>query len=220
MKQIKLYLTIFLIFIANHSFSLPFDSLYVNIQNDTLFVYDINEVNCMFSPIINYTIENNVIKIVEHDTSKKWTTCQNVKTFCIPITGLTEGHYIINIYYKYDCRNYDPDSLYFRGSIEVDFIINKIEPNTNKIMDYNLFNCYPNPFNSSLNINYRLNHLSNIEIDIFNELGQYIHQIEKSNKKEGDYHINCNFKSLQSGVYIIKLSSNKFCLTKKVTLIK
>jgi len=48
------------------------------------------------------------------------------------ITGLHEGHYTINIYYQYDFEYYDPDSLYYRGSIEVDFFKTGIIQNNAK----------------------------------------------------------------------------------------
>ncbi len=122
MKSLKFhFITLLLLISINKSFGFTRDSLYTEIRNDTLFVFDMNEVNSEFSPVITYTIEDSIITIIEHDTSTNYTTGQWVKIFCTPIIGLNEGHYSIDIFYQYDFAYYVPDSLYFRGSIEVDF---------------------------------------------------------------------------------------------------
>ena len=222
MKYLKYSLIFLLVLLVNRSFGqrTP-DSLYTKIQNDTLIVCDLSEVNKMFSPVITCSIKNDSITIVEHDTSSIHATGVCLKRFCTPIPDIVEGHYFINVYYQYDVGYwYTPDSLYFRGAIEVDFYKSAVEKKRDNIPENYALRCYPNPFNSDLMIDYQLKKPSHITIDIFNELGQHIEQIEKSAKDKGSYRILYNCQSLKSGIYMIRIMSDEFTQTEKVTLIK
>ena len=209
MNFIKQYIIILLLLIVKQSISQTIDSLYTIIQNDTLLVYDVYEVNRMFSPIIDYSVENNIITIVEHDTSKLWVTGVTLKTFCIPITGLIDGHYIINIYHQYDFNYYVPDSLYFRGSIEVDFTKSYIDHINRMGVNYILFTCYPNPFNSSTNIYFKLLKSSYVKLEIFDLLGNEIITLVEDYQHAGEYKIPWNVSELPSGIYLCRLICSK-----------
>ena len=177
------YFLIVLLLISQNLFGITSDSLYTEIRNDTLLIHFFDEVNCMFSPIINYSISENIISIVAHDTSTEYVTCENIKAYSVPIIGLASGHYQINLYFKYTFHYYDPDSLYLINSTEIDYIKTGVQNyNTDdKITDIkmNFLYCYPNPFNSSLGIKFILPAPSKVQLIIFNNIGQCISKLDK-----------------------------------------
>ena len=84
---------------------------------------------------------------------------------------------------------------------------------------------YPNPFNSQTNIRFQLSIQSRVKLEIFNILGQKIKTLINEEKSPGYYTIDWDGKndygySVNSGIYFIKFSSDKFLDTKKMTLLK
>ncbi|MAO65813.1 MAG: glucose sorbosone dehydrogenase [Balneola sp.] len=79
---------------------------------------------------------------------------------------------------------------------------------------------YPNPFNPSTQITYQLPEAADIELSVFNMLGQKIRVLESTRKAAGSYTISFDASSLTSGVYIYQLQSGSTTLTRKMTLIK
>ena len=88
-----------------------------------------------------------------------------------------------------------------RGLTSVDNIIN---PNKNFI----LFNNYPNPFNPSTNIKFYLDKDSNIELKVYNALGNLVTTLVKGYHRSGSYEINFNAKNLPGGVYFYELKTD------------
>jgi flagellar hook assembly protein FlgD len=92
--------------------------------------------------------------------------------------------------------------------------------------DFHLFQNYPNPFNSTTIINVYLEKDANINLTIYNMLGQKVNTLFNG-YLEADQHsftwnsIDENGNKAASGVYYYKISSeNKFELAKKMLLIR
>ena len=86
--------------------------------------------------------------------------------------------------------------------------------------EYALYQNYPNPFNPVTSIRYALPVKSDVDITLYNLLGQKICTII-SGKQEAGYHIvQFNGIDLSSGVYFYKISTNNFSQIKKMILIK
>jgi len=98
----------------------------------------------------------------------------------------------------------------------------EITKNTNNIPVYcRLFQNYPNPFNSSTVVSYELPKRGNVNLSLFNSLGQLVKIIVKGNKDTGYYSIIINSDNLSSGIYFYKITvDNKFIDTKKLVIIK
>jgi len=85
---------------------------------------------------------------------------------------------------------------------------------------------YPNPFNLSTNIQFSLSNISQVEIKIYNSLGQQIKALVNEKKSKGNHSItwdgtNLIGQSIPSGIYIYELliNGNK-TESKKMLLIK
>ncbi len=84
---------------------------------------------------------------------------------------------------------------------------------------------FPNPFNNQTNIEFQLAAESSIKLEIFNILGQKVKILFNGEKSPGYYTtswngINDSGVSVNSGIYFIKFSSEKFSEIKKITLLK
>ena len=69
---------------------------------------------------------------------------------------------------------------------------------------------YPNPFNPSTKIKYSIPQLSNIELTVFNILGNEIETLVNEEKTAGTYEVNWYPDNLPSGVYFYQLKAGDF----------
>lgn len=69
---------------------------------------------------------------------------------------------------------------------------------------------YPNPFTDILNVTYSVPADTYVNIEIFDLLGRVQCQILNEFKKEGEYKISYNGSEIQSGLYIIKITTPDF----------
>jgi glycosidase len=95
------------------------------------------------------------------------------------------------------------------------------------IKSFQLFDNYPNPFNGTTTIRYRLSEMTPTQtsIKIVNILGQEIKTLVAEKQSAGDYRVNWdgldNFgKPVASGVYLYAITSGRYSDVKKLVLIK
>jgi len=79
---------------------------------------------------------------------------------------------------------------------------------------------YPNPFNAKTTINFTVPSQSQVDLEIYNLLGQKIATLVSQNIAAGNYSINWDASNVGSGVYFYKLTANNFTETRSLTLIK
>jgi hypothetical protein len=103
----------------------------------------------------------------------------------------------------------------------VDSITTSIKSYTDIIPEeLHLFQNYPNPFNPSTRIDYHLPEKTFVTIKVYDMLGKQIKTIDEGEKQAGDYSASFNAEKLSSGVYIVRLQTNKKALTRKMILMK
>jgi len=110
------------------------------------------------------------------------------------------------------------DGLYWRPLSE---LVSSVPGSDNDVpTDYSLFQNYPNPFNPDTKINYSVPQYSQVQIKVFDVLGNEIAILANEEKPVGTYEINWNAESIPSGVYFYQLKAGDFVSTKKMTLLK
>jgi hypothetical protein len=87
-------------------------------------------------------------------------------------------------------------------------------------VEFSLDQNYPNPFNPSTTINYSISEAGNVEMKVYDILGNQVATLVNEAKAPGNYSAVFDASSLASGIYIYKLSANNFLQTKKMILIK
>ncbi|MGB5892904.1 MAG: T9SS type A sorting domain-containing protein, partial [Ignavibacteriaceae bacterium] len=91
---------------------------------------------------------------------------------------------------------------------------------TNKPDKYALIGNYPNPFNPVTTISYSLPVKSQVELVVYNTLGESVVQLVNEEKEAGSYSAKFDAKSLPSGIYFYRLQAGSFVETKKMVLMK
>ncbi len=80
---------------------------------------------------------------------------------------------------------------------------------------------YPNPFNPLTEINYEISKTNYVELSVFNMLGQKVRTLVHKSQSAGRYTVTFDAQSMASGVYILKLKTDKgFVQVKKMVLIR
>ena len=79
---------------------------------------------------------------------------------------------------------------------------------------------YPNPFNPTTTINYQLATSSNVELSIYNILGQKVATLVDEKQKSGYHQVEWNASRFSSGIYFYRIKAGEFQDVKKMILIK
>ena len=93
------------------------------------------------------------------------------------------------------------------------------------VKDFSLLQNYPNPFNPSTKIAFTLPEHSNVQLSLYNVLGQEVKQLVSNDLNAGAHTYNLNASNLASGVYMYRLTAKgedgkQYVQTKKLMLLK
>jgi hypothetical protein len=111
----------------------------------------------------------------------------------------------------YRLKQIDNDGTFsYSNEVEAELLINKFELSQN----------YPNPFNPSTVIKYSLADASYIKLTVYDILGREIKVLINESKEPGNYELNFNGTSLESGVYIYRLETKDFTKSQRMVLLK
>ncbi len=67
---------------------------------------------------------------------------------------------------------------------------------------------YPNPFNEEMRIRYNIDRPSDVTIEVYDELGRLVDVIVQEYKYEGNYEVVWRNKSINNGIYNLRMSTN------------
>jgi hypothetical protein len=79
---------------------------------------------------------------------------------------------------------------------------------------------YPNPFNPITNIEFDIAKTSNVNLVIFNSIGQVVSTLVNQELRAGSYKYDFNASGLPSGSYFYRLTAGDFVKTNKMILVK
>ncbi|MEQ9716863.1 MAG: LamG-like jellyroll fold domain-containing protein, partial [Balneola sp.] len=86
--------------------------------------------------------------------------------------------------------------------------------------EFTLSQNYPNPFNPTTNISFTIPEQSDVQLVIFNVLGQKVAELVNGEKSPGSYTLSWDASSASSGVYIYQLKTSTQVISKRMLLIK
>lgn len=86
--------------------------------------------------------------------------------------------------------------------------------------EFTLYQNYPNPFNPETTIEYYLQDPGQVQLEVFDLLGQKVATLVNSKQGSGHHQARFDASNLATGVYIYRLTSNNKSLINKMTLIK
>jgi photosystem II stability/assembly factor-like uncharacterized protein len=93
-------------------------------------------------------------------------------------------------------------------------------PSRNSPSDFKLFQNYPNPFNPTTTIRHFLPLRAQIEISLFNLLGQKVKILFSGMQNPGVHDIELDRTELPSGIYFYQLKTDSFVETKKCMIVR
>jgi len=105
----------------------------------------------------------------------------------------------------------------FDGGFEYSDIVNVF---VSSPIDYNLEQNYPNPFNPNTQIKFSISNEVQVNLSVFNILGEKVKELKNDIMKPGYYDVEFNASSLASGVYSYRIKAGDFVETKKMVLMK
>jgi len=79
---------------------------------------------------------------------------------------------------------------------------------------------YPNPFNPSTTINYRVSKATHVQLKVFDSLGRLVTVLENGFHETGEYHTEWKASNEAPGVFFLQLMSQEGVLTQKMLLLK
>lgn len=114
------------------------------------------------------------------------------------------------------------DYIEYNRLIQYDsiFTITKVDIVEPVVEDYYLSNAYPNPFNPTTNIGFRISDRRFVSLKVYDILGREIAELINEEKPEGNYAVEFNGNKLSSGVYFYRLQAGDFIQTKKMILLR
>ncbi len=84
----------------------------------------------------------------------------------------------------------------------------------------NLSQNYPNPFNPSTKIKFAIPKESNVDLSIYNVVGELVVTLVNEHLNAGYHEYEFNASKLSSGIYIYRIKADDFVETKKMVLLK
>ena len=86
--------------------------------------------------------------------------------------------------------------------------------------EFVIYPAYPNPFNNSTVISFRLPEQSQVKINVFNIAGQEVKTLVNSEMQQGLHKVSWNADDFPSGVYFYAIETKNSIETRKLILLK
>ncbi|MCE1190121.1 MAG: ammonia-forming cytochrome c nitrite reductase subunit c552 [Ignavibacteria bacterium] len=99
------------------------------------------------------------------------------------------------------------------------------DPGQTTIKDFALSQNYPNPFNPSTKITFNVAVAGNVKLKVYDAMGALVKEVYNHTAQPGSYTVTWNGddmhgKRVSSGVYIYKLETSQFTVSKKMIMLK
>jgi hypothetical protein len=109
--------------------------------------------------------------------------------------------------------------VFWRDTLN-NYLITDLKQEENIPGSFKLSQNYPNPFNPVTTIEYAIPLISNVDLSVYNILGEHVVTLVSTRQLPGNYPVQFDGSKLPSGLYFYRLSTENFIVTKKLVLIK
>ncbi|RPI64818.1 MAG: T9SS C-terminal target domain-containing protein [Ignavibacteriales bacterium] len=187
-------------------------------------------------PIVLYWSEHPNVNVTQYQIWRRvkhngvMSDPQIIATVNRGTTSYVDGEYNLTRNYSNDLLYYDVKPYY---SIENTYsdpnwlaVYGVLMPKTSdstSVSEMKLENSlsnFPNPFNPATNIKYSIKESGQVNIKVFDLIGQQITELVNEEKEAGSYSVSFDASHLPSGVYIYTINANNFVQTRKMLLMK
>ena len=94
--------------------------------------------------------------------------------------------------------------------------IAEVEPPT----EFALIGCYPNPFNPTTVLSYKLQVASFVNLSVYNVAGRQVAEVANGWRDSGVHEVTFDAANLASGIYLYRLTTADFTASGKMVLMK
>ena len=123
--------------------------------------------------------------------------------------------------YLYRLKLVDNDGSYeYSDTLKVSFVTGISQQKESIPKRFRVSQNYPNPFNPSTSIKVDLPKSSDIELIIFNALGNVVYAKNYGDRPAGSFVINFNASHLSSGVYYYTVKEGKYSIANTMVFLK
>ncbi len=122
--------------------------------------------------------------------------------------------------YWWRVRGYDNGWGPFSAARKFSITLTGVEESEGIPKVFNLAQNFPNPFNPTTVVTYQLPVASNVELTIFDVLGQEVARLVHGRKPAGSHQATFDASGLASGIYIYRLTAGSFVQSRKMVLLK
>jgi len=139
------------------------------------------------------------------------------KALAFDTDNFEDGDYRIIVEVYDEAGNFDIDSMNvkFKNGNPVG-----IENEEGKNYSFNLEQNFPNPFNPTTYIGFRIADFGFVTLKVFDVLGNEVATLVNEEKEPGFYEVEFNASNFSSGVYYYKIISGEFIQTRKMVYLK
>ncbi len=109
---------------------------------------------------------------------------------------------------------------WYIDDIFIEFYTTGIDDNATLPNTFKLEQNYPNPFNALTQINFTLPRAADIDLSVYNMLGQKVAALASGMMDAGYHSVNWNASDVTSGIYFYRLTAGDNCEVRKMTLLK
>jgi hypothetical protein len=134
-------------------------------------------------------------------------TSTEPRTYSYTDADLASGTY----FYRIKQIDYNGTFTYYELS-------SSVEVSTPEVFD--LAQNYPNPFNPATNIEYSIAEATNVQLVIFNSIGQEVAVLVNEMQQPGRYTVSFDATALSSGVYFYKITAGSYISIRKMMIMK
>ncbi len=179
---------------------------------DTLFIENENRYKyCLETGTSEYVGESRAFKSI-HVKDNRFLNYSYQLVYGIGLASETE-------HYDFGTTSANLLGAVINGTVYGDTTTVGVEPVENPI-SYSLHQNYPNPFNPSTTITYSIPKGANVQITVFNLLGEQIETLVNKYQSAGNYKVEFSGKNISNGVYFYKLKAENYSSVKKMILLK
>lgn len=100
------------------------------------------------------------------------------------------------------------------------FVVTSTKSENDQTTKDEFINIYPNPSKGDMTVSFQLNTTQNVEISLFNPLGEKVMDLLSGMVDPGKQNLNINTKSLSVGVYFLVMKSNSGVRSVKVAIVR
>lgn len=159
-----------------------------------------------------YNTSDQLIDMVTYDDEAPWPVEPDGEGATLSLNDYTDDNSLAESWYA--------DTNVGTPGLSNDTILDSNEESETTPIDFVLNQNYPNPFNPTTNISFSLPEAVQVELTIFNVLGQQVQTLVSDNLGAGAHTYTFNASGLTSGVYFYRIVAGSNTATQKMLLLK